>query len=289
MSSQASSCCVCGHANLRYRHDWLYRCSACGFLSSSLEVHINTRQIDEDKREFALHDLRRQNFETVLDWLAEAGLKRSGRILEVGCGHGWFLMAARARGYEALGIEPDQHIASIAQANGATVRTGFFPDVIEPGEKFDAVIFNDVLEHLPNPFAALKDVRSCLVPAGIAAINLPVATGLFYRIADLLDRFGGQGPFQRMWQLGFPSPHLSYFSAVQLAALAARCGFEEILRRSLPSLRIRGLWQRLRYDPNQSIPFAVLMWLPLAVLVPLLRFLPHDIGVQFFKAPTEAG
>jgi SAM-dependent methyltransferase len=278
---------VCGQANLRYRHDWLYRCSACGFLSSTLEIHINAAQIDEDKREFALQDLRRQNFETVLDWLAEAGLKRSDRILEVGCGHGWFLMAAKARGYEAVGIEPDQHIAAIAQANGATVRTGFFPDVIEPEEKFDAVIFNDVLEHLPDSFAAMKDVRGCLAPSGIAVINLPVATGLFYRIADVLDRLGGHGPFQRMWQLGFPSPHLSYFSAAQLASLGTRCGFKEVLRRSLPSLRIRGLWQRLRYDPSQSILLAVLMWLPLVVLVPVLRFFPHDIGVQFFKPLAE--
>jgi SAM-dependent methyltransferase len=287
VNNQASSCSVCGHANLPYRHDWLYRCSACGFRSSSLAVHINDAQIDEERREFALHDLRLQNFETVLDWLAESGLRRSDRILEVGCGHGWFLVAAKARGYQALGIEPDKHIAAIAQANGAAVRTGFFPDVVEPGEKFDAIIFNDVFEHLPDPLAAMNDVRSRLGPSGIVAINLPVATGLFYRIAEVLDRFGGPGPLQRMWQLGFPSPHLSYFSAEQLSALAARCGLREIVRRSLPSLQIRGLWQRLRYDPNQSLLVAVLMWPTLVVLTPLLRFLPHDIGVQFFKPPTE--
>lgn len=287
MSSRASNCSVCGNALLRYRRDWLYRCSACGFRSSSLAVLINDRQIDEGKREFALHDLRRQNFETVLDWLAEAGLKRSDRILEIGCGHGWFVLAAQARGYQVLGVEPDRHIAAIAQANGVPLRTGYFPDVIQPGEKFDAIVFNDVFEHLPDPFSAMKDVRSCLSPSGIVAINLPVATGIFYRVAELFDRLGGHGPLQRMWQLGFPSPHLSYFSADQLSALAARCGLTEIVRRSLPSLRVRGLWQRLRYDPAQSMLVAALMWLPLVALVPLLRFLPHDIGVQLFKPSGE--
>jgi hypothetical protein len=55
----------------------------------------------------------------------------------------------------------------------------------------------------------------------------------------------------------------------------------------LPSLRIRGLWQRLRYDPHQSIVLAAMMWPPLVILAPLLRFLPNDIGVQFFKPLTE--
>jgi SAM-dependent methyltransferase len=287
VSKQSSNCTVCGRANLRYRHDWLYRCSACGFRSSSLDILINDSEIDEGKREFALHDLRRENFETVLDWLEEAGLKRSDRILEVGCGHGWFLAAAKARGYRSVGIEPDKHIATIALAKGFPVKVGYFPDVVEPGEEFDAIVFNDVFEHLPDPLAALKSVRSCLTPSGIVAINLPVATGIFYRSAELFDRFGSHGPLERMWQLSFPSPHRSYFSAEQLSALAARCGFIETMRRSLPSLRIRGLWQRLRYDPAQSMLSAAFMWLPLVALVPLLRLFPQDIGVQFFEPLTE--
>jgi SAM-dependent methyltransferase len=286
MGGKISTCSICEHANLSYRHDWLYRCSACGFLSSSLKVKINDVQVDEEKREIALHDLRRQNFESVLNLLPVAGL-RSDRILEVGCGHGWFMVAAEARGYKAVGIEPDKHIAAIASAKGANVRVGYFPDVIGPDEKFDAIIFNDVFEHLSDPFAAMEAIKDCLSPSGIVAINLPLATGIFYRIADALDRIGGHGPFQRMWQLGFPSPHRSYFSAAQLSALATRCGLREIIRCSLPSLRIRGLWQRLCYDPNQSLFFAVLMWLPLVVAVPLLRFLPHDIGVQLFKPIPE--
>jgi SAM-dependent methyltransferase len=289
LNSQTSTCIICGNANIRYRHNWLFRCTACGFLSSALETRINlaSAQIDEQKREYALNNLRRRNFESILDWLAETGLKKSALILEVGCGHGWFLAAARRRGYQAVGIEPDVNIAAMAQANGAAVRTGYFPGAIVPGEKFDAIVFNDVFEHLTDPASALSQVESSLAPSGLVAINLPLATGFIYRFADILDRVRCHGPLGRMWQLGFPSPHRSYFSAAQLSALAERHGFKECVRRSLPSLTVSGLWQRLRYDPTQSIVVAAMMWPFLVVFTPLLRFLPADIGVQIFVPRLE--
>jgi SAM-dependent methyltransferase len=279
-----SVCIVCGKANEPYRYEWLFRCKSCGFLSSVLEPRMNSSevQIDEQKREHALHNLRQRNFETILDWLAETGLKRSARILDVGCGYGWFLAAAGFRGYEALGIEPDITVAEMAQANGVRVRAGYFPDAIQAGETFDAIVFNDVFEHLPDPASALIHVGKCLGPEGVVLINLPLATGSLYRLADALDRLGYHAPFERMWQLRFPSPHRSYFSAGQLLALADRCGFRECARRSLPSLDIYGLWQRLRYDPSQNVLSAGAMWPVLVIVAPLLRFFSADIGVQIF-------
>src|SRR5262245_4215371 len=130
LNTDTSTCSVCGSASVRYRYNWLYRCMACGFFSSSLDVHINLSdlQIDEQKREYALHGLRVKNFETILDLLAESGLRPSARILDIGCGHGWFLSAARSRGYQPLGIEPDVRVAAMARATGAAVRTGYFPN-----------------------------------------------------------------------------------------------------------------------------------------------------------------
>jgi len=246
-------------------------------------------QLDEEQREYALSDLRRQNFNRVLDALAEAGLPPSSRVLDVGCGHGWFLMAAAARGYRAVGIEPDAAVEAIAEANDVDVRLGYFPDVLDPTEKFDAVVFNDVFEHLPDPVQALKHVRACVMPTGLVAINLPLATGAFYVVAEALDCVGVHSPYKRMWQVGFPSPHRSYFTSDQLARLAARHGFRESVRRSLPSLRVKGLWQRLRYDTSQSFFLPALMWPVLAALSTFLRFLPPDIGLHIFAiaSPDE--
>jgi SAM-dependent methyltransferase len=173
----------------------------------------------------------------------------------------------------------------MADANGVSVRVGFFPNVVRPGETFDAIVFNDVFEHLPNLSVAMSEIGRILAPNGLLVINLPLATGVFYRIADTLDRMGCHGPFERMWQLDFPSPHRSYFSQNQLSEIARRYGFEECARYSLPSLRVDGLWERLRYDPNQSVLSAAAMWPLLALVTPFLRFLPPDIGVQIFRRP----
>jgi len=285
--ARTATCTICGKETVSYRHDWLFRCQACGFLSSILDLHVNSSdlQINEQRREKALHGLRRKNFETILDRLAEAGLERPASILDVGCGHGWFLTSAAARGHESVGIEPDAVVAAMAEANGVSVRVGFFPNVVRPGETFDAIVFNDVFEHLPDLSVAMSEIGRILAPNGLLVINLPLATGVFYRIADTLDRMGYHGPFERMWQLDFPSPHRSYFSQNQLSEIARRYGFEECARYSLPSLRVDGLWERLRYDPNQSVFSAAAMWPLLALATPVLRFLPPDIGVQIFRRP----
>ncbi len=285
-SHHSSICCICGGTKVQHRHGWLSRCTKCGFLSSTLDAQLNfsTGQLDEQKRQQALQALRRENFEIVLDCISTIGLPVSARILDVGCGHGWFVLAAMARGHHALGIEPDRVVADMARTNGVDVRRGFFPDAVGPEEKFDLIIFNDVFEHLPDPLTMLTHVRSHLSPSGLVAINLPLATGMIYRCADALDRLGIHGPFARMWQVGFPSPHRCYFTAAQLATLAYRIGLRERLRISLPSMRIAGLWQRIRYDRNHGIVLSLIMWPILAALAPVLRYLPPDIGLQVFSA-----
>jgi 2-polyprenyl-3-methyl-5-hydroxy-6-metoxy-1,4-benzoquinol methylase len=92
----------------------------------------------------------------ILDALTEAGLPPSSIILDVGYGHGWFLMVTAARGLQAVGIDPDAAICSMAQANGVDFRLGYFLGALDPTDRFDAVVFNDVFERLPDPTSAAK-------------------------------------------------------------------------------------------------------------------------------------
>jgi len=49
---------------------------------------------------------------------------------------------------------------------------------------------------------------------------------------------------------------------------------------------LRGLWRRLRYDKSRGVLSCLLMWPLLAALVPILRALPNDIGLQVFIADS---
>jgi hypothetical protein len=119
---------------------------------------------------------------------------------------------------------------------------------------------------------------------GVVAINLPNCRGIFFRAADALRRVGVRGPHDRLWQIGFPSPHLSYFQPDALTKLLARAGFRERERRSLRTLTIGELWPRLRYNNRMPVPALGLVWLVVVGLAPVLALLPADISMQIFSA-----
>jgi 2-polyprenyl-3-methyl-5-hydroxy-6-metoxy-1,4-benzoquinol methylase len=285
----ARLCAVCDGRMRPTRHAWCFRCPACGFLAASLPPHIGDATaddaVDEERREKAFLNLRRKNFERILDVVGEQMGPVPCEGLEAGCAHGWFLEAAARRGYSMQGIEPDAPTAAAAAAAGHDVTVGFFPDDLVPNRRYSLIVFNDVFEHLPDPRAALAACRDRLRPRGLLVLNLPNSRGTLFRTAALFDSIGLSGPYERLWQKGFPSPHLSYFHPAALSRLAGREGFAEIHRGRLVSLDIGGLWQRLRYNRSTGIAASAFLWCGIALAAPFLRVLPGDISLQIFRAP----
>jgi 2-polyprenyl-3-methyl-5-hydroxy-6-metoxy-1,4-benzoquinol methylase len=152
---------------------WHWECAKCGYEKSDFEPAINTKivheKIDEQQREKGLRALRIENYGTLLDAI-EKIRTASGRLLDVGCAHGWFLEAAKERGFDTLGIEPDQQFIATAP-HGITIRQGFFPDILEETAQFDVIVFNDVLEHMPDVKAVLSGCRKHLKPGGVLVIS----------------------------------------------------------------------------------------------------------------------
>lgn len=97
------------------------------------------------------------------------------RILDVGCGTGSVsLFLKRAGGSELVGLEPSSERAEKARSRGLNVLHGAFPtDLLPPNHDFDTVVFADVLEHLPDPAAALRSAKDYLKPNGVILASLP--------------------------------------------------------------------------------------------------------------------
>ncbi len=106
----------------------------------------------------------------------------TGRVLDMGCGDGLFSHLFAMGGAQVTGIDPEPQ--AIEQAREKT-RQRQYP-VIPPrfllgsGEQldlpeagFDAVIMLDVIEHLPNPVAVLRQVRRLLAPGGALLVSTP--------------------------------------------------------------------------------------------------------------------
>jgi len=268
-----NDCPACGHP-LRLRTDWLSYCQNCG-------LHRSTLQAGPGKAFEGLETLRRQNFEIILDRVSKLRPLEGARVLEIGCAKGWFLEAARARGAIPAGVEPVASDAAIARGRGFHVEEGLFPD--SPADKgpYDLVVFNDVFEHLPDPASAAKATGDLLSPDGFAIINLPSSEGAIYGLARVLNKLGVHGPFERMWQKGLPSPHLTYFSPGNLRQLVERHSIlREVQSFSVASVSRDGLTDRVS---GRGVGVPAWLLLPaiwgLSFVLPLL---PPDLHVGIF-------
>jgi len=94
--------------------------------------------------------------------------RRNNRILDVGAGHGFFLSACAARGWNCYGVETSRRAVDYAQRNfGLSLSCGAFEEAVYPDEYFDAVTFLNVLESLPNPKSTLRKTHRLLRPGGV--------------------------------------------------------------------------------------------------------------------------
>ena len=292
MNAPASqSCPACQNRLQTGLYPWHLVCSACSYEGSSLlvdiDVHGDREVLDETLREEGLSDLRQSNFRMLaaeLDKTLNPPAGTSPTLLDVGCGHGWFLKATSPH-FTGLGIEPDARVAEMATAQGVQVRRGFFPDVLEANARFDVISFNDVMEHIPNVNAAFDACVQHLKPGGRILVNSPARTGVLYRISKLMNRLGMRGSFERMWQKGFPSPHVHYFDDDSIRAIGQRAGLMLEKTSTLPLISTSGLYARIRYDRNMSAAKAALIAAILTILNPILQRMPADIKVWTLRAP----
>jgi len=276
-------CCIC---NTRLEADVLadtFRCPSCAFRTSNFPVQINElRTVNEGIRIAGLKQLREANFKQILDQCSDF-LPPDAKLLDVGCGHGWFIEAAHHRGYTCDGVEPDAGMASIARRSGATIHQGYFPDIIPAGTKYDAILFNDVFEHIPDIGHLPRRIRDHLTPRGVLIINLPMSDGLIYRCSALAAALGVEGPLARLWQRGLPSPHVSYFSHHNLAPLICKEGFDLVARADLQSLLLNGLWGRIRADANLGFVGASATYAAALALRSLTALFPSDVAYFVFR------
>ncbi len=259
---------------------WHRRCPSCQYEKAHLAISINdsvvSGEINEATRAQVLKDIRLSNFSEVLQAIL-VYKPDGGKLLDVGAAHGWFLELANLK-FDSLGLEPDRAIATATLASGGNVRIGYFPEAVAPTEMFDVIIFNDVLEHIPNIKQVITDCKTHLNKNGLLVINLPSSDGIFYRLSALLCRLGIPGFFNRMWQKDLPSPHLHYFNRSNLVRLLRNSGLNVLHNERLESIKLAGLYSRLTYANNhQSIFVTVLSYCAIACMIPFLRILPSDI------------
>jgi SAM-dependent methyltransferase len=159
----------------------------------------------------------RPNIETkmteVLDEIEAIGGR--GRLLDVGCGPGFFVDLARRRGWQVEGVELNKHAVATAEELGIEgVQTGTVADVDRPDGYYDCVTILDVIEHLADPRADITEISRLLRPDGVLVVITPNADSRFARLL---------GP--RWLEMKRAPEHLHFFTVDSLVRLLATAGF----------------------------------------------------------------
>jgi SAM-dependent methyltransferase len=125
----------------------------------------------------------------------------------------------RERGGQATLLEQNRIMADAARRKGLTVLEGDFQALALP-DRYDCVAFLDVLEHIPDPFAALIKARQALKPGGRVLLSVP-NVGHWSVVWDLLE-----GRFDYLPVGILCTTHLRFFSRLGLQTLLQDAGLE---------------------------------------------------------------
>ena len=274
MTAESFECLACGD-QMRAAEPWVWRCRSCSFMMSTLQAGAG-RGVS------GLKPLRLQNFEKILDVIEQCTPRRELRLLEVGSAEGWFLERAIERRIQVEGVEPTLEPSSFADAERLNIRVGYFPDALDADDCFDCIVFNDVFEHFPDPVLAIKEVERRLNAGGLVVLNLPSSKGFVFRSARILYRFGISGPYERLWQKGMDSPHITYYCSLNLKRFVERhTRLRHLHTVRLLTLTREGLWRRLSstYSTLVSAALTAIVW-PASFV---LRWFPPDAELVVFE------
>jgi 2-polyprenyl-3-methyl-5-hydroxy-6-metoxy-1,4-benzoquinol methylase len=231
------------------RHEWrVSECANCGhqFVNpqptwKELEPYYNKEYVAYDPMHGAQgsddDELARAKETGLIRFIpVPAGL----RLLDVGCGGGWFLRLCKKLGAIEQGVEPSRHAAEMAAAQGLHIFQGTLEDYIgqvPSGTQFDVITASHVIEHTPNPVSTLSAMKRLLAPDGYIWIAVPNAT---YPIARFL---------KGRWHSTDLPYHLMQFTAESMSEAGRRAGLKVRGQRteSQPPHVAASISQLLRY------------------------------------------
>jgi SAM-dependent methyltransferase len=245
---RTDSCTYCRSPRVATRYDLgrhqILRCASCGLM------YLHPWPTDEELAQvygdnyFRNPDFSDGNNDTLYgyaDYIAERLIKQADyariarqirshlpgverpRLLEVGCGFGYFLDVCFEEGFDVSGIEFNRHaVERLRQKYQFPVAVGALEQARFDEGQFEAAVMFDVIEHLRDPFSSLDILHHGLVPGGILAVSTMDAESWTSRLLG-----------KRLEDFRRTREHLFFFSRETLSSILERHGFEPLVIRSI--------------------------------------------------------
>lgn len=218
--TQHTTCIICKSTQLKnldgFEKAYLCKCLDCGLVFSQ---QIPT---DEDLTNYYknyginnyLSPLTIKRYNELLDQLEP--YRKTNKILDIGCGIGYFLEEAKKRNWEVYGTELSEKSVEVCIQKGINVKEGVLNPVNYELEMFDVIMSFEVIEHINNPTSELKNMYSILRKGGLVYITTPNFNSLLrYRLKAAYNI------------ITYPE-HLTYFTPKTLIKVFSDSGFKKL-------------------------------------------------------------
>jgi SAM-dependent methyltransferase len=172
----------------------LVKCSDCGFVYAA-----KARPDTADHGEISMLYWRFRSRHHQIRRLIHLHLKPGSQIVEIGCGRGELGYIMKDDPYSYTGYEPASGLSKFGQQHGVNVVHDFFRRETAPAA--DAIIVDNVLEHVIDPQGLLADAVMTLRAGGLAVVIVPNRDDLRQVVPSWRDA--------RHW---IPPDHINYFS-----------------------------------------------------------------------------
>jgi len=197
------------------------KCDSCGFLFTNPRPYPDEMPKYYDSDEYFSHDLSNRNFlsnvysfirklSVIKKYSLITNFKRSGNILDIGCGTGEVLHFFSQKGWQTSGIEPAEKPRLFAQSNyGLRVYTEKNLDLFEE-QSFDVITMWHVLEHVSRLNERIDQVKRLLKNDGILIIALPNSNSW------------DSGYYKEYWAAWDVPRHLYHFTQTSIRLLLSK-------------------------------------------------------------------
>lgn len=213
-------CLICSsdaiHSLKGYEKHFLVKCSSCSFVFAD-KIPSNEELVEHYKgygRNDYLSPLTIKRYNELLDQFE--AYRNTNKILDVGCGIGYFLEVAIQRGWEVYGTEYTDEAIKICSDKGINMQQGKLDHKNYNEGDFDIITSFEVIEHINNPAEEVNNFYKLLRKGGVLYLTTPNFNSLLrYRLNANYN------------VICYPE-HLSYYTPKSLKKLFSNANFQKL-------------------------------------------------------------
>ena len=199
----------------RYQDSHLCKCGSCGFIFSK-EIPNNESLVsyydEQYDRTSYFSPITKKRYDELLEMFEP--FRKTNKILDIGCGYGFFSHVAKKKGWEVYGVEVSEEASKNCEVKGINMFQGSITDADFDPEMFDIIISIEVIEHVNTPNTFVQQSNKFLRKGGGMYVTTPNFNSyLRYKLKEKYD------------VIDYPT-HLCYFTSKTFRNVFESNGFE---------------------------------------------------------------